>query len=219
MEPIKLFFSYSHKDEALRDELAEHLANLRRQEKINVWHDRKIPAGGEWRNEIDGHLNSADLILLLISPAFLDSDFCYQDEMQRALDRHEAGEAFVIPIILRPVDWQGSPFEKLQALPKDAKPVSVWANRDEAWLDVAQGLRIAVEKLTATIPRPKPLVCEVKSRPPKRKRPQEPTRPKADSITKSKLQELQQFVREELIHENIALEIQRKIMDRWLEAE
>lgn len=143
----KVFFSYSHKDEELRDELEKHLSILKRQGVIAGWHDRKIGVGREWADEIDKHLNTADVILLLISADFMASDYCYDIEMKRALERHEAGEARVIPVILRPVDWRGAPFGKLQALPTDAQPVTKWSNRDEAFKNVAQGIRVAVKEL------------------------------------------------------------------------
>lgn len=146
-EPIEVFFSYSHKDEELRDALAVHLKLLQRQGVITAWHDREITAGTEWAGEIDEKINSARIILLLVSADFLASDYCYDIELQQAMARHEAGGAQVIPIILRPVDWEGVPFGKLQALPKNAKPVTTWDNRDEAFRDIAQGLRKAVEGL------------------------------------------------------------------------
>lgn len=152
MEPVKLFFSYSHKDEDLREELVKHLSILRRQGVIEAWHDRKIGAGREWAAEIDANLNDARIILLLISSDFLASDYCYDKEMMRAMERHEAGEAVVIPIILRPCDWQGGQFDKLQGLPKDCKPVTSWANRDEAFTDIARGIRKAVAELQASRP-------------------------------------------------------------------
>lgn len=145
---IKLFFSYSHKDEKLRNELAKRLALLKRNGLITDWYDRNIDAGAEWGREIDTHLNSADIILLLVSPDFIASDYCYNLEMARALERHEAGEASVIPIILRPVSWKETPFGKLQALPEGGKAVTTWSNRDEAYLHIAEGIRKAVEKLS-----------------------------------------------------------------------
>ena len=144
---IEVFFSYSHKDEELRNELKKHLSILKRQGVITGWHDRRIGAGKEWEGEIDAHLNTAYIILLLISSDFLASDYCYDVEMKRAMERHEAGEARVIPIILRSCDWRGAPFGKLQALPKDTKPVTSWTNQDEAFTDVARGIRAAVEDL------------------------------------------------------------------------
>jgi tetratricopeptide (TPR) repeat protein len=144
---LEVFFSYSHKDETLCDELNAHLAALKRQSVIKNWTDRRITAGDEWRAEIEKHLDSADLILLLISADFLNSDFCYLIETSRALLRHESGDTRVIPVIVRPVDWQDLPIGKIQAMPKDGKPVTLWPNRDEAWLNVAQGIRKAIEEM------------------------------------------------------------------------
>ncbi|NEP00460.1 MAG: toll/interleukin-1 receptor domain-containing protein [Symploca sp. SIO2E9] len=151
---IELFFSYAHEDEELRDELAKHLAILQRQKVISTWYDRDISAGDEWKPEIEKRLNSADVILLLISANFLASDFCWGVELKRAMERHEAGEARVIPIIVREVDWKGAPFGKLQALPKNAEPVTNWANRDQAFADIARGIRRAVKDLRASASNP-----------------------------------------------------------------
>ena len=149
--PLTLFVSYSHGDEALKDDLVMHLANLKRQGKIRAWQDRDIEAGAEWDAAIKQQLETAEIILLLITARFINSDYCYDLEMQRALQRHAAGTARVIPIILKPCDWQGSPFSQLQALPKDAKPVTKWDDPDEAFLSVVQGLRKAVESLQANV--------------------------------------------------------------------
>ena len=141
------FYSYSHEDEALRDQLAKHLSLLKRQGVIAEWHDRRIGAGEEWKGEIDKNLESARIILLLVSPSFLASDYCYDIELKRAIERHDEGEARVIPIILRPVDWKGASFAKFAALPRDERPVTLWSDRDEAFLDVAVGIRRAVEAM------------------------------------------------------------------------
>ena len=145
---IEVFFSYSHKDAKLRDQLATHLVMMKRQGVISAWHDRDIDAGDEWEAEILQHLNSARIILLLISNNFLASDFCYDKQLLRAMERHETKEARVIPIIIKPCDWNDAPFGKLQALPTNAKPVTKWADRDEAFLNVAQGIRGAVQQIT-----------------------------------------------------------------------
>jgi tetratricopeptide (TPR) repeat protein len=150
-EAFEIFYSYAHKDEKQRDELDKHLYNLQRQGLITEWYDRDISAGTEWEHEIDTHLNSAHVILLLISPDFMASKYCYSIEMKRALERHKAGEVRVIPIILRPVDWQGAPFSKLQALPKNAKAVTRWRNQDEAFVDIATGIRKSLKKLRVTL--------------------------------------------------------------------
>lgn len=145
--PVEIFFSYSHCDEDLRDELEKHLAALKRESIVDTWHDRRIGAGREWAGEIDRHLESADVILLLISPDFIASDYCIDLEMKRALERHAAGEARVIPVILRPADWRTSGLAKLQALPRDGKALTTWSDRDTAFVEVAQGIRSAIVEL------------------------------------------------------------------------
>ena len=148
-EPVVAFVSYSRRDERHRARLEVGLATLRRQGLIADWYDRKIGAGTEWAGEIDARLNAARLILLLVSADFLASDYARDKEMARAMDRHDAGEARVIPIILRPCDWHSAAFGRLQALPRDGKPVTRWADRDEAWLDVVDGIRTALAALSA----------------------------------------------------------------------
>lgn len=158
---INIFYVYSHKDEALREELEKHLCILKRQGLTIEWSDRRIGAGMEWSGEIQTHLNTSHIILLLVSPDFMVSDYCYDVEVKRAMERHQTGEACVIPIILRQVYWEGAPFGGLQALPKDAKPVlsSHWHDLDEAFFDVAQGIRRVVEELreksSVNLPTPK----------------------------------------------------------------
>ena len=144
---IKVFYAYSHEDEDLRGELGKHLAPLRRGGAIIDWYDRKISAGKEWEGEIEEHLNTARIILLLISSDFINSDYCHDVEMERALERHEAGEARVIPIILRPVFWRESHFRKLLALPTDGEAVTLWDNQDAAFTNIAEGIREVVEEL------------------------------------------------------------------------
>lgn len=140
-EPPRLFYSYAHADENLRDELAKHLKILERQNVLTTWHDRGIELGTEWDDAIKGQLRQADIILLLVSPDFLASDYIWEQEITIAMERHAQGEARVIPIILRPCDWHGTDFGRLQGLPKDAKPISTWADRDEAFTSVARALR------------------------------------------------------------------------------
>jgi len=136
-----IFISYSHRDEKLRDELETHLKLLARLGVISTWTDRKIIPGGEWSQEIDRRMSAADIILLLVSADFIASDYCWGKELSMALLRHQNGEATVIPIMLRPCDWHGAPFGKLQGLPKGMKPVTAWDDRDSAWTDVAIGIR------------------------------------------------------------------------------
>jgi DNA-binding response OmpR family regulator len=148
---LKVLFSYSHKDEKMRDSLDAHLAGLRNMGIIHSWHDRKITAGSPFEESIDAQLEKADLILLLISADFLNSEYCYRKEMKHALERHKAGKARVVPVILRPVDWEKSPFAHLMAVPLDGKPITRWTNRDAGYLNAAREIGRVAEELSATI--------------------------------------------------------------------
>src|SRR3954447_15104197 len=166
--PISLFYSYSHKDEGLRDKLEEHLILLQDQGVIQGWHDRRIGVGTEWEGAIDTNLEQAGIILLLVSASFLASRYCRNVEVARAMERHEAGTARVIPVILRSCDWHTAPFGKLQALPKDGKPVTGWRPQDKAFADIARGIREAVRGLTSgaqNAPTPAPPAPVVTSSP------------------------------------------------------
>jgi transposase-like protein len=143
---IEVFYSYAHEDQALRDELEKHLSILHRHGLISSWHDRKIVAGTDFAKEIDAHLETASLILLLVSSDFLASDYCYGIEMKHALERHKTNEAQVIPILLRPIAWKGAPFEHLQVLPTNAKPITLWSNLDEGFADVVTSIRQVLSK-------------------------------------------------------------------------
>jgi hypothetical protein len=146
-QPIRVFVSYSHKDWRHRDRLRTSLRGLKRRGLIEDWQDQDITPGNEWAESIYENLKAADIIILLVSPDFVDSDYAYYKEMQRALQRHERGEAVVIPVIVRPTDWEEEPFSKLEALPTKGRPIVKWSVRDDAWLDVTRGIRNAVEAL------------------------------------------------------------------------
>jgi hypothetical protein len=146
---IRVFLSYSHVDEKHRDELAKHLMSLKRQGLIESWHDRRIAPGEEWANRIDEELRRADIILLLVSIDFINSEYCYELEMKEALARHERGEAIVIPIILRPCHWTGLPFGKLQAATRDGKPVEKYPTLDDAFLEITKGIEAVAKRLSA----------------------------------------------------------------------
>jgi len=144
-QEIKLFYCYARQDKALRDKLEVHLSGLKRQYRMTTWHDREILAGEDWEKAIDTHLATSDLVLLLISPHFLASDYCYGKEMRRALERHQTGTCRVIPILLRPTYWEDAPFSGLQLLPTDSKPITRWQDRDEAFRDVVKGISTAIK--------------------------------------------------------------------------
>lgn len=143
-----VFFSYSHVDEALRDRLEVHLSLLKQQGLIETWHDRRILAGDDIDAAIDYNLETADIILLLVSADFIASRYCYSVEMKRALARHMDGTARVVAVILDACDWQSAPFGTLLALPTDGKPVTAWANQAQAWLDVARQIRLLIGEPT-----------------------------------------------------------------------
>jgi hypothetical protein len=139
--PIKIFLSYSHQDEELKEQLEAHLSQLRRDNIIESWNDRKIIPGQKWGEEISEHLKSADIIIFLISPDFICSDYCCDIEVSEGVKQHNDGKSKVVPIVVRPCDWKEMEIGKIQALPKDAKAVTTWPNRDEGWLNVTFGLK------------------------------------------------------------------------------
>ncbi|HEY6540699.1 MAG TPA: TIR domain-containing protein [Ktedonobacteraceae bacterium] len=147
VEPIEVFISYSEEDEKFKKQLETHLTMLRREGIIRPWHSQQIEPGQEWEHETANHIDSAQIILLLISPSFLASDQLYENEMMRAMERQALGAARIIPIILRSVDLGRTPFKKLLALPRNGKPVDTWRNADEIWSSIAQEIRYVCEQL------------------------------------------------------------------------
>lgn len=141
----RVFISYSHADEVYKSTLEKHLALLNRIGVIETWSDRALTPGQAWDAEIQSRLEQADIILLLVSVNFLASDYSYVRETALALDRARSGSAAVVPVILSPVDWKLAPFSSLQALPRNAQPITTWANQDEAWAQVAEGVRRLVQ--------------------------------------------------------------------------
>jgi hypothetical protein len=146
---IRVFVSYSHRDDDLRAELDTHLTMLRRRKVIDTWVDHQITAGDELDGAIRQELERADVILLLVSSYFLASEYCYAIEMERAMERHAAGAARVIPVILHPCDWAHAPFARLKVVPRDGKPVSTFNNRHEAFLQITTAIREAAERSKA----------------------------------------------------------------------
>lgn len=147
-----LVFSYAHADEDLRDELEKHLSPLKRMGRIETWHDRRIVPGEEFEAQIDQHFAQADIVLLLISPDFIASDYCYQIEMSNAVQRHDRGEAVVIPVILRHCAWHPLPFGKILAATVDGKPITQFTSFDEGFVQVVDAVSRALDKLGVAIP-------------------------------------------------------------------
>lgn len=148
-KPVEVFISYTREDEILKNELIKHLSTMKRNGVISVWNDRMITAGREWEGQLDENLEKANLILLLVSAAFIASDYCWDVEVKRAMERHEKGTARVVPVILRETDLKNVPFAKLQSLPRDRKPVTdpkSWTSHDAAWLNVVEELHKTIDE-------------------------------------------------------------------------
>ncbi len=145
--PIEVFISYSEEDEKFKKQLETHLAMLRREDIIRPWHSQLIELGREWEQETASHIDSAQIILLLVSPSFLASDQLYENEMMLAMERQVSGDARVVPIILRSVDLGQTPFKRLLALPRNGRPIDTWRNADEIWSSIAQEIRQLCEQL------------------------------------------------------------------------
>jgi hypothetical protein len=143
----RIFVSYAHEDEELKDELDKHLKVLKRSAKIQVWSDRALIAGEAWSQAITSELNRANIILLLISVDFNASDFIWDEELAVAMERHRAGTARVVPVILRRCEWADLPYAQLQALPRHGKPVTEYADRDLAYSEIAQGIAQLVDQI------------------------------------------------------------------------
>jgi hypothetical protein len=152
MNPLKIFYCYAQDDSKYRRNLEKHLSSLRRSLLITTWYDRQIQVGVNWQQEIDPHLETADIILPLVSNDFLRSDYCSGAEMKRALERHNAGDAYVLPILVRPVDWDTTVLKDLAVLPTGGKPASMWPDMDEVLLDVTIGIERIVAQINGSLP-------------------------------------------------------------------
>jgi hypothetical protein len=144
---IRMMISYACEDEKYKTMLMAHLSALTRSGRLDVWQDREIPPGKEYRPEIFKQIDDAHIIVLLVSADFLASDFAYKEELGRAIERHKRGTARVIPVIVRDVEWKDTPFRSLNALPKDGLAVKLGEDIDQAWRNVVTGIRTAVEEL------------------------------------------------------------------------
>ncbi|HHS8295673.1 toll/interleukin-1 receptor domain-containing protein [Morganella psychrotolerans] len=144
---LNVFISYSHKDEEFKETLDEHLSILKRQGLITTWNDRDIVAGTEWEEEISTKLETADIIILLVSSSFIASNYCYSKEVNLAIERHDRKDTLVIPIIVRRCHWDTTPFHKIQSVPTDGRPIASWENVDDGWYNAITGIKEAINKL------------------------------------------------------------------------
>lgn len=148
LPPFVIFHSYAREDVSLLSELSKHLASLKRENWIEEWFDGEILPGQKWDQTIKAKLAQADIVLCLVSPDFINSQYCWETEVEFALAAQAQGDMDVIPVIVRPADWSHSPLGRLQALPSGAIPVTASSSRDAAWLNVAQGVRRLVRGIT-----------------------------------------------------------------------
>lgn len=144
---VKVFYSYSHKDEILKEEFESHMSGLKRKGLIEEWHDRKIIPGQKWEDQISSNIEDAHIVLFLVSSDFIASEYCYNIEVLKSVERHNSGKCIVVPVILRECDWEGTPFESIQGLPTDMKPIKSrhWHDKDEAFTDTVKGLKKIIE--------------------------------------------------------------------------
>lgn len=147
-QPLKIFISYARKDANYKDDLLVHLSPLKRNGLIEAWHDSDVEPGEVWESEILNQLQEADVILFLVSPNFMASEYIHREEIQRAMERHKQGKTIIVPIWIKPVAVSDAELDRFQSLPKDRKPVSQWGDRDEAWVDVVQRLLPLFKKLS-----------------------------------------------------------------------
>lgn len=145
---IKVFLSYSHKDIKYKQELDKHLTPLKTSERIETWNDEELKVGSEFNQEIKERLESYDIIVLLISSDFLSSDYCRDIEMENAIKRAKAQQCHIVPVIVRPCMWKETPIKEFLALPKEGKPINKYKEKDDAYLEVASGIKKIVEDIS-----------------------------------------------------------------------
>jgi len=151
MSKPTLFVSYSRKDEKYLEDFKVQTAGLRRNNQMELWTDQDITAGKVWEKTLKQQLESADIIVFLLSPDFIASDYIYDVEITKAIERHDNGEVIIVPVLIRPCDFDSTPLTKFQALPKNAKPIKKWEDTDEAWMDVVIGLKKTIASIPETI--------------------------------------------------------------------
>lgn len=159
LQPLEVFYCYAREDRSFYEELNKYLVGLRRSDLITTWHDGAVSPGTAREREIETHLSTAHIILLLISPNFLASDYCYDKVMPYAVERYNKGETRIIPIILSPVNWIDTPVSDLQALPTNKKPITSWSDRNKAFEDIEKGIRQVVQELQSTDAQPKDVLA------------------------------------------------------------
>jgi hypothetical protein len=144
---VKIFVAYARKDTRLLDKFRSHLSSLEHINEVRIWYDGKIIPSTVWEDQIREQMHQADIILMLLSPDAIASEYFYHKELTDAMERHLRGDAHVVPVILRPCVWEPTPLGRLQVVPRNGKPVTLWVNRDEAYLDAVKSIQQIVSKV------------------------------------------------------------------------
>jgi hypothetical protein len=144
---INIFIAYSHKDIDFKNDLKKFLTPLKRERKISIWDDFNIEAGEDWNEKIKENLYSAKIVILLVSPDSLASDYFYEEEFAISLERHKKGQVIITPVILRHCDLESTPLKSLEFLPYKGKPIVDWPTTDHAWKDVIDRIKLIIHKI------------------------------------------------------------------------
>lgn len=144
-QPVKIFIAYARKDSGLLDEFRSHFSSLVHTNEVEIWYDGELIPSTIWEDEIREQMHQADVILMLLSPDSIASEYFYKKELPRAMERHSRKDTHVVPVILRPCVWEPTPLGNLQAVPKNGKPITLWDNRDEAYLDAVKSIQNIVK--------------------------------------------------------------------------
>lgn len=163
--PLRVFISYSHKDDSILERLRVHLAMLEREGAVEAWDDHEIRAGDNVDTTIADAQDASTIFMPIVSPDFLASDYCYELEMKTALDKAASGKMTVFPVIAEPCDWLASPLRQFKAAPKNGKPISEWANVNNAYLDIVQELRRLAQDAGASRKTPNTVTAATPQRP------------------------------------------------------
>lgn len=145
--PARLFISYSREDQEWAVQLRKHLRVLVWTGVLEVWDDTRLEVGTEWEQTILANLNSADIIVLLVSANFFGSEYCWKNEVPVAVRRGKEKSALVVPIIVEQCAWDKSPFKDFMILPDPKDPIAKWADRNEAWTKVVRAIGDSLKRI------------------------------------------------------------------------
>lgn len=148
MNSLKVFFLYAKTDKRLAEILMHYLTPLVKMRKVDIYDGSDVIAGKEWDLETKENFNQSDIFIALISPDFVASDFCYEDDLKMVIEKHNNKHAIMLPILVKLTPfWKDLVIGKLDYLPIDGKPISQWKNEEEALFDVTKYIKKMIKKL------------------------------------------------------------------------